>query len=174
MSRHRALGVAAAALLCIAAGSDPGDRLRDPSQEARARHLFQALRCVVCQNESIDDSEADLAQDLRRIVRQQVAQGRSDAQIKAFLVDRYGEFILLEPRISFGNAMLWLTPALIVLAGGALFGWGARKPVRLEAALTLEEETRLRTLAADQEADTLRSKVGRQSKVVHTNRTGMT
>ncbi len=168
MKRLAALAIAAAALLCVGAGSDPADRLHDPSQEARARHLFQALRCVVCQNESIDDSEADLAQDLRRIVRQQVAQGRSDTQIKSFLVDRYGEFILLEPRISFGNAMLWLTPALIVLAGGALFGLRARKPVRLEAALTSEEETRLRTLATDQEADTLQSKVGR------TNQAGMT
>jgi len=161
MSRLRAAAAAICAVLCMAAAIDPAERLSDPHQEARARTLFREFRCVVCQNESIDDSDADLAQDLRRIVRQQVAAGRTDSQIKTFLVDRYGEFILLEPRISIGNAMLWLTPVLIVLTGGALFGLRARKPVRLEAALTSEEEARLSALAAEQEADTLRTKTDR-------------
>ncbi len=160
MKRLAAMAVAAAAFLCMAAASDPAERLPDPGQEARARHLFQSFRCIVCQNESIDDSDADLAQDLRRIVRQQVAEGRNDSQIRSFLVDRYGEFILLKPRISVGNAMLWLTPVLIVLAGGALFGLRARKPVSLEAALTSEEEARLSALAADQDADTVQPKMG--------------
>jgi cytochrome c-type biogenesis protein CcmH len=159
MSRARALAVAAAAMVCMAASADPSERLKDPSQEARARHLFQQLRCVVCQNESIDDSDADLAKDLRMIVRQQVAAGRSDDQIRAFLVDRYGEFILLKPQLSVGNAVLWLTPVLILLAGGALFVSQARKPVRLEAALTPDEEKRLRALAGQDEPDTLHSKV---------------
>ena len=156
MRRLGTLAAALAAVLCIGAAIDPAERLGDPVQEARARHLFREFRCIVCQNESIDDSDADLAQDLRRIVRQQVAAGRSDAQIKVFLVDRYGEFILLQPRITFGNAMLWLTPVLIVIAGGALFASRARKPVRLEASLTAEEETRLNDLAAASGPDRVR------------------
>lgn len=146
MIRLRALAAIAAAVLCMGAASDPGERLRDPAQEARARHLFEQFRCLVCQNESIDDSQAELAHDLRQIVRQQVAQGRSDAQIKAFLVDRYGEFILLKPRFSAGNSVLWLAPFLIVIVGGAFFVAQARKPSRIEAALTPQEEARLKAL----------------------------
>ena len=149
MNRRRALAVAIAAILCIGASADPSERLRDPGQEARARHLFQQFRCVVCQNESIDDSDADLAHDLRQIVRQQVAAGRSDDQIKAFLVDRYGEFILLTPRLSLGNAALWFAPVLILVAGGAFFALRARRPASFEAALTLDEELRLRVLDED-------------------------
>jgi cytochrome c-type biogenesis protein CcmH len=160
MVRWRALAAALAAVACMAASADPSERLKDPSQEARARHLFEQLRCVVCQNESIDDSDADLARDLRMIVRQQVAAGRSDDQIKAFLVDRYGEFILLRPELSVGNALLWLTPVLILVAGGALFVLRARRPIRLEAALTAEEEKRLRALAGKDEPDTLRPRIG--------------
>ena len=90
MRRFRIAGLVAAALLCTAGASDPGERMKDPAQEARAERLFTQLRCLVCQNESIDESQADLARDLRQIVRQQVAAGRSDAQIRAFLVARYG------------------------------------------------------------------------------------
>ena len=153
MSRRRALAAALAAALCIGASADPSERLQDPGQESRARHLFQQFRCVVCQNESIDDSDADLAHDLRQIVRQQVAAGRSDDQIKAFLVDRYGEFILLTPRLSAGNALLWLTPVLILVAGGAFFALRARRPARFEAALSLDEELRLRALDQDDRLD---------------------
>jgi len=149
MTRRRALAAAIAAALCIGASADPSERLQDPGKEARARHLFQQFRCLVCQNESIDDSDADLAHELRQIVRQQVAAGRSDDQIRAFLVDRYGEFILLKPRLSIGNAVLWLTPVLILVAGGAFFALRARKPTRFEATLTLDEELRLRALDRD-------------------------
>ena len=98
-SEHlRAWVIAAGAVLCMAAASDPAERLSDPVKEAHSRQLFEQFRCVVCQNESIDDSEAPLAHDLRLIIRQQVAQGRTDAQIRTFLVERYGEFILLKPR----------------------------------------------------------------------------
>jgi cytochrome c-type biogenesis protein CcmH len=155
MSRRRALAATLAAVLCMAASADPSERLKDPGQEAHARRLFQQFRCLVCQNESIDDSDADLARDLRLIVRQQVAAGRTDDQIRAFLVDRYGEFILLKPSLSVGNALLWLTPALILAAGGALFVLRARRPVRLEAALTEDEELRLRALAGDVAPDTV-------------------
>ena len=146
MRRIRLAGAVAAALLCTAGASDPGERMKNPGQEARAEHLFTQLRCIVCQNESIDDSEADLAHDLRQIVRQQVAAGRSDAQIRAFLVDRYGEFILLKPRFSVGNALLWLAPLLIVLSGGAFFAVRSRRGGQAEAALTPVEEEKLRVL----------------------------
>jgi cytochrome c-type biogenesis protein CcmH len=92
--RLRTLAAMAAGVLCIAAASDPADRLPDPAQEARARHIMQDVRCLVCQNESIDDSEAELAGDLRRTVREQVKAGHSDVEIKHYLTDRYGEFIL--------------------------------------------------------------------------------
>ena len=114
----RALALVLAASLCLGAASEPSERLADPVQEARAKALFSQVRCVVCQNESIDDSQADLAGDLRKIVRTEVAQGRNDRQIKAYLVARYGEFILLKPAFSWGNAALWLVPFAIVGLGG--------------------------------------------------------
>ena len=152
---ERSLGIASrttqrtllvlAAVACMAAASDPSERLPDPAQEARARELFRDVRCMVCQNESIDDSDADLARDLRQIVREQVAAGRSDAQVKTFLTERYGEFVLLRPAFSVGNALLWLTPLLAVLAGGGM--WLARLRRREPTqALTTEEETRLAVL----------------------------
>ena len=114
----RTLALVLAASLCLGAASEPSERLADPVQEARAKALFSQVRCVVCQNESIDDSQADLAADLRKIVRTEVAQGRNDRQIKAYLVARYGEFILLKPAFSWGNAALWLVPFAIVGLGG--------------------------------------------------------
>jgi cytochrome c-type biogenesis protein CcmH len=140
-----------AAVGCLAA-NEPGEQLPDPAQEARARALFEEIRCVVCQNESIDSSEAELARDLRGIVRQQVAAGRSDAEIKAFLVERYGEFVLFRPRFDATNAVLWLTPFAIVLVGGGLLWLGARSRARRQssaAALSEEEEARLAALADD-------------------------
>jgi len=148
MTRLRLAGAIAGALFCMAGASDPADRLKDPGKEARAEHLFVQLRCVVCQNESIDDSEADLARDLRQIVRQQVAAGSSDAQIKSYLVARYGEFILLKPTFSAGNAVLWLAPLLIVLGGGAFFAVRSRGGTSLESGLTPEEEAKLGALQA--------------------------
>ncbi len=133
----------AAAVMLMGAADDPADRLKDPAQESRARALFQQLRCVVCQNESIDDSEADLAQDLRRIVRTQIAEGRTDDQVRSFLVQRYGQFILLKPPLSPGNAALWLTPLALVLVGGAYI-WRRSLAARPEdIALTPEEERSL-------------------------------
>jgi cytochrome c-type biogenesis protein CcmH len=116
----RGLLAVIAAVFCMAAASDPAERLPDPAQEARAREIFQQVRCLVCQNESIDDSNAELAQDLRAIVRDQVREGRSDAEIKRFLTDRYGEFVLLRPSFSIGNAALWLGPFLVVVLGVVL------------------------------------------------------
>ena len=141
-------GLAAlAAVFCLAAAADPADRLADPGQEARARALFEQIRCVVCQNESIDDSEADLARDMRQIVRGQVAAGRSDAQIRDFLVRRYGEFVLLRPRFSTANAVAWLAPFAIVLAGGGVLLLRLRRPPPPAGeTLTAEEEARLAQL----------------------------
>lgn len=137
---------ALAAVFCLAAAADPADRLADPAQEARARALFEQIRCVVCQNESIDDSEAELAHDLRQTVRAQVHAGRTDAQIRRFLVQRYGEFILLRPRFSAANALAWLAPFVIVLGGVAVLAWRARRPPPPGEALTPEEESRLARL----------------------------
>ena len=142
-------GVLLAALagaLCIGAAADPVERLADPAKEARAHAIFSQIRCVVCQNQSIDESEADVARDLRQAVRRQVAAGQTDAQVKAFLVQRYGEFILLKPRFSAGNAVLWLTPFVIVLAGGVLLLLRARSTLSDGDDLTADEEARLSQL----------------------------
>lgn len=140
----RVAAVAAALLLLAAAPAAP-ERLADPAQEARAHTLFRQVRCVVCQNESIDDSDAPLAADLRGLVRQQVLAGRDDVQIKRFLTDRYGDFVLLRPRFSLANALLWLTPFALVLAGVA--GWlGSRRSSSDSAeggGLTAAEEARV-------------------------------
>ena len=97
---------------------EPGEMLKDPALEARARGLSQTLRCMVCQNESIDESNAPLARDLRMLVRERILAGDSDADVRQFLVARYGEFILLTPRLSGRTVLLWSVPILVLLAGG--------------------------------------------------------
>ena len=141
----RLLIVLSALLLIAGAASDPSERLRDPAQEARARALFSQVRCLVCQNKSIDDSDAELAGDLRKVVREQIAAGRSDTQVKTFLTDRYGEFVLLTPRFSLANAPLWLVGLLVTVAGLALLTsrWRRREPTR---DLSDDEEARLAAL----------------------------
>ena len=146
--RLRALAAALAGVICIGAASDPAERLPDPSQEARARHIFEQVRCLVCQNESIDDSQAELAHDLRQLVRDQVRHGRSDDQIKQFLVQRYGEFVLLRPSYSIGNVALWLGPFLVVALGVIL--WLARLRIRTpEPELEADDVERLERLRDD-------------------------
>ncbi|PZQ63272.1 MAG: cytochrome c-type biogenesis protein CcmH [Phenylobacterium zucineum] len=146
--RWRALLAALAGVACIAAASDPAERLPDPAQEAKAREIFRNVRCLVCQNESIDDSEAELAQDLRKIVREQVSAGKSDAEIKRFLTDRYGEFVLLTPSLSIGNLLLWGGPFLVVIAGAALLLTRLRNRTP-DDELSTEEAERVRRLAED-------------------------
>jgi cytochrome c-type biogenesis protein CcmH len=142
----------AAAVLCMGAASDdPAERLHNPVQEARARHMFQQLRCVVCQNESIDDSQADIAGDLRRIVRRQIVAGKTDIEIRDFLVARYGEFILLTPTATPGNAALWLTPFLLIVLGGGYLWIKSRRPAAPDTVLSEEEE---RALGAIDSEDT--------------------
>src|SRR5215475_14915839 len=96
----------------------PDEVLADPALEARARVLSKELRCMVCQNQSIDDSDAPLARDLRILVRERLQAGASDRQVIDFLVARYGEFVLLRPRLSWHTAVLWLGPAAMLLIGG--------------------------------------------------------
>jgi cytochrome c-type biogenesis protein CcmH len=132
---------------------EPGEMLKDPALEARARQLSQELRCVVCQNQSIDDSNAPLAHDLRVIVRERLAAGETDAQVLAFVEARYGEFVLLRPRFKPQTLVLWLTP-LLLLAGVAAYLVRARRrqaPSRAETTpLSAEERRRLdRLLRAD-------------------------
>ena len=136
------------AVLCIAAASDPADRLPDPAQEARARELFREVRCMVCQNESIDDSNAELAGDLRRLVRDEIKAGKTDDEVRTHLTDRYGEFVLLKPAFSWGNAVLWGAPFVVVVLGlWLLFRSFRNRPVDEE--LTADEAKRLDGLSDD-------------------------
>jgi cytochrome c-type biogenesis protein CcmH len=141
----------AAAVLCLAAASDPAERLADPAQEARARSIFQEVRCLVCQNESIDDSDAELAADLRRLVREQVKAGRTDDQVRGYLTDRYGEFVLLKPAFSWGNAALWTAPFLVVGLGFLLLLRSFRNRAS-DGELSQEEAARLARLSDGEEA----------------------
>jgi cytochrome c-type biogenesis protein CcmH len=138
-------------LAFVGAASDPAERMADPAQEAHARAVFTQVRCVVCQNQSIDDSEAPLAHDLRMAIRRQIAEGRSDAQIRGFLVARYGEFILMTPRFTLGNSPLWLAPFAILLIAAVLFGRRLLRPAALpeQPELSADEQARLRDLGAD-------------------------
>ena len=142
----RMLFAALAGVLTIAAASDPAERLPDPAQEAQAREIFRDVRCLVCQNESIDDSEAELARDLRLLVREQVAAGKDEAEIKRFLTERYGEFVLMTPSFNAWNLALWIGPFVVVLLGVALLlrRLRGRPP---EAELSEEESLRLQKLA---------------------------
>jgi cytochrome c-type biogenesis protein CcmH len=125
---------------------DPGGELPNAVQEAQARDLFRELRCMVCQNQSIDDSDAPLAKDLRALVRERVAAGDGDDAIKAFLVARYGEFVLLKPRLEAETLFLWGTPFAVLLlgAGAALIAVRRRRrQPRAQETLTPAEERKL-------------------------------
>jgi cytochrome c-type biogenesis protein CcmH len=97
----------------------PDEVLRDPTLERRARDISSGLRCLICQNQSIDESDAPLAKDLRVLVRERLQAGDRDDQVQNFLVQRYGEFVLLKPTFGLHTAMLWLAPALVLAAGAA-------------------------------------------------------
>lgn len=137
-----------AILLLMAAPAfavQPGEMLADPVLEARARHLSQGLRCLVCQNENIDDSDAQLAGDLRVLLRERLVAGDTDDQAVAFIVARYGEFVLLNPPARGVNLALWLAgPAALLLGGGLAFAM-VRRRSRLAGPepLSAEEEARL-------------------------------
>jgi cytochrome c-type biogenesis protein CcmH len=106
----------------------PDEMLADPALEARARVISKDLRCMVCQNQSIDDSDAGLARDLRVLVRERLTAGDSDSQVIDYLVKRYGEFVLLRPRFEWQTVLLWITPVVVLLIGGwALFAAARRR-----------------------------------------------
>jgi cytochrome c-type biogenesis protein CcmH len=139
-----ALAVPAAALAV-----EPDEILKDPKLETRARHLSEELRCMVCQNQSIDDSAAPLARDLRLLVRERLTQGDSDSQVLDYLVSRYGEFVLLKPRFELHNFLLWGLPPIALAAGMiALFVTARRRQsVNVPApALSAAEQQRIATL----------------------------
>ena len=130
----------------IAMAVDPDEMLSDPAKEQRARGLSSELRCLVCQNQSIDESDATLARDLRLIVRQRIEAGDDDEAIRQYLVQRYGEFVLLRPRFSSRTALLWTLPFLALLGGALLasrvFRSAQARPVN-EAQLRPDEKSRL-------------------------------
>lgn len=120
MTWIRALVFAVSLLSAFAANAvQPDEILSDAALEARARNLSRELRCMVCQNQSIDDSDAPLARDLRLLVRERLKAGDSDTQILDFLVGRYGDFVLLKPRFTTRTALLWLLPLVVLVTGGA-------------------------------------------------------
>ena len=124
---------------------EASEMLADPALEARARTLSAQFRCLVCQNESIDESNAELAHDLRVLIREQVKAGRSDAEIRTFLTARYGEFVLLKPSFSGATLLLWLGPFLVLAAGAAMIALARRRrgSDALEAPLSDAERARL-------------------------------
>jgi cytochrome c-type biogenesis protein CcmH len=149
MRRFALMAVLAALVAPSAAlAVHPDEILKDPALEARARHLSQELRCMVCQNQSIDDSDAPLAHDLRVLVRQRLEAGDSNKQVLDFLVARYGEFVLLKPRLELHTLLLWGLPPLALLSGIiVLVVTLRRKTASVEAApLTAAEQRRLATL----------------------------
>ena len=146
--RRVAAGIVVAAMLGGAAAA-PSDRLSDPAQEVRARALFRDVRCLVCQSESIDESDADLAHDLRQLIRHQIAEGWSDARIRAYLVSRYGQFVLLTPRASAANLVLWVAPFLVVVAGAATL-FARSRPTREPSSLSQQEEAELDKYCRDE------------------------
>lgn len=147
------------ALMLVAAApalaADPSEMLKDPVLEKKAEDLGKELRCLVCQNESIEDSNADLARDLRIIVRERIAKGESTDQVKQYVVDRYGDYVLLNPPFKGATLVLWLGPfALLVVAVGAAFAFFHRRPsvnTTPAAPLSAEEKRRLDALLKDED-----------------------
>jgi len=132
----------------------PDEMLADPALEARARDLSKGLRCLVCQNQSIDDSDADLARDLRVLLRERLVAGDSDAQVIAFLTARYGDFVLLKPPVTPVTWALWFGPAALLLigAGGIVVGLRRRKTADAELdALSEQERARLAAILKDRQ-----------------------
>ncbi|WP_315719308.1 MULTISPECIES: cytochrome c-type biogenesis protein [unclassified Bradyrhizobium] len=153
---RRVLSALAFALLLLAAPAahavQPDEVMSDAAKEQRARALSRELRCMVCQNQSIDDSDAPLARDLRLLVRERLAAGDSDNQVLDFLVARYGQFVLLKPRFERQTLLLWLLPPVLLLGGGLALWWQVRRRgqrgAEVTPKLTAEEEARLAALMA--------------------------
>jgi cytochrome c-type biogenesis protein CcmH len=134
------------ALPAWGAVGDPNERLPDPAKEALAREIGRELRCLVCQNQSIEDSDAQLARDLRRLVRERVAAGEDQAAVIRFVHDRYGDFVLLRPPVTAATMLLWATPILALGGGIAVIMFRRRRAMAEAAALSPEEAKRLAEL----------------------------
>ena len=146
--------VLAVAMLAAPPGHavQPDERLADPGLEARARDISAELRCLVCQNESIDSSNAPLARDLRRIVRERLLEGDDDDAVMAYVTARYGDYVLLRPPLQASTYILWFGPFAILLVGGlGVFFWLYRRRPAAAAALTPEEEKRLADLLREED-----------------------
>jgi cytochrome c-type biogenesis protein CcmH len=155
MNWHSVLAVLLLALAFAAPGYaiEPQEQLTDPALEARARALGQELRCLVCQNESIDDSNAELARDLRTIVREKLTAGDSDQQVLGFVTARYGDFVLLRPPVRTGTLVLWFGPVVLLVA--AIIAMTLRQRHRAKAEpvpLSAEEDRRLARLLDEKTA----------------------
>jgi cytochrome c-type biogenesis protein CcmH len=128
----------------------PGEMLSDPALEQRARNISAELRCLVCQNQSIDDSDAPLAADLRRVVRERLVAHDTDQQVLDYLVARYGEFVLLTPRFELSTVLLWLTPILVFAVGLTLAARAAaRQPAAEAKPLSEKEKAQIAKIMAD-------------------------
>lgn len=138
--------ILALAVAAPAVAVEPGEMLADPVLEARAREISKDVRCLVCRNESIDDSSAGLARDLRLLVRERLVAGDSDAEVLDYLVERYGEFVLLKPRYSAANAALWLAgPAAFLIGLIAIAAYlRSRRPQAAANEVPLSDEERRR------------------------------
>jgi cytochrome c-type biogenesis protein CcmH len=150
--------VLAALLLALAVAApacaiEPQEQLTDPALEARARTLGQELRCLVCQNESIDDSNADLARDLRTIVRERLTAGDSDQQVLGFVTARYGDYVLLRPPVRAGTVVLWFGPVVLLVAAITAMTLRRRRRAKAEPApLSSEEDRRFARLLDEETA----------------------
>ena len=143
------LALAAALILGAAAAGavQPDEVMKDPALEARARSLSAELRCMVCQNQSIDDSDASLARDIRLLIRDRIAGGDSNDTVRGFLVSRYGDFILLKPPFELDTLLLWLSAPLTLALGGLGLWAASRRSRPATPALSAEEETQLAQIA---------------------------
>ena len=154
-ARRGALAAAAAIALCAGAHAvEPDEQLGDPALEARAREISRILRCVVCQSENIDDSNAPLARDLRLLVRERLVAGDDDDAVVQYVVDRYGDYVLLKPRLTANTALLWAAPALFLTLAGIIGGaaWrrvGPSRSLARATPLSDEEEAELRRLMSE-------------------------
>lgn len=131
----------------VAGAVEPRERLADPVLEARARAISQGLRCLVCRNESIDDSNADLARDIRVLLRERIAAGDTDEAARGYIVARYGDFVLLSPPVNSTTLVLWFGPVAVLLVGGVAAGlFLRRRRAEPVAPLSAEEQARLAVL----------------------------
>ncbi len=126
--KHVFLVIFALVLAMSAWAVEPNERLESPALETRAREVSKALRCVVCQNETIDDSSAELAHDMRLLVRARITAGDTNEQVLAYMVQRYGDFVLLKPRMTAETLILWLGPFALLIIGGVMAARRLRRP----------------------------------------------